>query len=310
VYFLRNENYELHVKNGTLGTIQGLDGQNFTVKLDATNSKGKDTVQFNIQDYRDIEHGYAATIHKAQGITVDRAYVLASKYFDSHTTYVAMSRHREGVDLYYAREEFAGFSELAKVLGRERNKDVTLDYTQNRNLEVFETKRLKHNEYIAEPQKYSLTFEKRMQAAEARINERKLAAMMLEEQQKIDARLRFDAECIKGRILSTVGEAGLEPNAILKVALNDGSQGLYKGEINRGGKLYGLAIAPDGQQRFINIDDLNFSLVKAKEPVHVEQRSTTIEKSEQQTQRTLEKQQQERQQRQKTLELDRGGFER
>jgi len=94
IYFLKNDK-ELGVKNGTLGTIDGFDGWNFEVKLD----KGGKVV-FDVRDYNHIDHGYAATIHKSQGITVDKAFVMPSKYMDKHSTYVAMSRHRESVELY------------------------------------------------------------------------------------------------------------------------------------------------------------------------------------------------------------------
>jgi hypothetical protein len=57
-------------------------------------------------DYQAIDHGYATTIHKNQGATVDRSYVMASGTMDRHLTYVAMTRHRDGVQLYAAQEEF------------------------------------------------------------------------------------------------------------------------------------------------------------------------------------------------------------
>ncbi len=56
--------------------------------------------------YRAIDHGYATTIHKTQGATVDKAFVLASKTMDRHLAYVAMTRHRQGVELHASREEF------------------------------------------------------------------------------------------------------------------------------------------------------------------------------------------------------------
>jgi hypothetical protein len=37
------------------------------------------------------------TIHKAQGMTVDRTHVLTTPGMDSHGSYVAMSRHRDGM---------------------------------------------------------------------------------------------------------------------------------------------------------------------------------------------------------------------
>jgi hypothetical protein len=42
------------------------------------------SVAFDTKDYAHIDHGYAATIHKAQGMTVDRAHVLATPGMDSH----------------------------------------------------------------------------------------------------------------------------------------------------------------------------------------------------------------------------------
>jgi ATP-dependent exoDNAse (exonuclease V) alpha subunit len=65
------------------------------------------SVAFDTKDYAHIDHGYAATIHKAQGMTVDRAHVLATPGMDSHGAYVGMSRHRDGVALHYGRDDFA-----------------------------------------------------------------------------------------------------------------------------------------------------------------------------------------------------------
>ena len=38
-------------------------------------------VSFVLADYAAVDHGYATTIHKGQGATVDRSYVLASANF-------------------------------------------------------------------------------------------------------------------------------------------------------------------------------------------------------------------------------------
>jgi len=65
IYFLEN-NKDLGVKNGTLATIIGLDNTRFAVELD---KGGK--ITFDIRDYNSIDHGYAATIHKSQGVNVD-----------------------------------------------------------------------------------------------------------------------------------------------------------------------------------------------------------------------------------------------
>jgi hypothetical protein len=80
-----------------------------------------------LADYDNIGHGYAATIHKNQGATVDQAHVLATPGMDRHLTYVAMSRHRHAARLHWSEEDF-GATGLRDRLGRERAKDTTLDY--------------------------------------------------------------------------------------------------------------------------------------------------------------------------------------
>jgi hypothetical protein len=85
-------------------------------------------VTFYLRDYGHVDHGYAATVHKAQGMTVDRAHVLASGMLDRHGAYVALSRHREGVSLHWSAEEHGDRAGLERGLSRERAKDTTLDY--------------------------------------------------------------------------------------------------------------------------------------------------------------------------------------
>jgi hypothetical protein len=122
VMFLQNER-GLGVKNGTLGTIEQVSAQSMTVQTDDGRS-----VRFDLKDYNKIDHGYAATIHKAQGMTVDRVHVLATPGMDAHGSYVALSRHRDGVDLHYGRDDFVNPDRLTRTLSRDRAKDMALDY--------------------------------------------------------------------------------------------------------------------------------------------------------------------------------------
>jgi ATP-dependent exoDNAse (exonuclease V) alpha subunit len=86
------------------------------------------SVRFDLKDYNRIDYGYAATIHKAQGMTVDRTHVLATPGMDAHGSYVALSRHRDGVDLHYARDDFSNRDRFARTLSRDRAKDMASDY--------------------------------------------------------------------------------------------------------------------------------------------------------------------------------------
>jgi hypothetical protein len=85
-------------------------------------------VAFDRKDYADLDHGYAATIHKAQGLTIDKVHVLATPGLDRHAAYVALSRHRDGVEVHYGRDDFADRARLVRTLSRERGKDMASDY--------------------------------------------------------------------------------------------------------------------------------------------------------------------------------------
>lgn len=102
IIFLEN-NRDLGVKNGMLGTVEHVEPGKIIARLDG---RGSDSVSILTDSYQAIDHGYATTIHKNQGATVERAFVLASSTMDRHLTYVAMTRHRDGVQLYADIKEF------------------------------------------------------------------------------------------------------------------------------------------------------------------------------------------------------------
>ena len=124
IMFLKNER-SLEVKNGTLGTLEQVNQQSMTVRTDDGRS-----VSFDTKDYAHVDHGYAATIHKAQGMSVDRGHLLATPGMDRHGSYVGMTRHRDGMALHYGRDDFKDESRLVRTLSRERAKDMASDYRQ------------------------------------------------------------------------------------------------------------------------------------------------------------------------------------
>ena len=133
ILFLRNDNQGRYVrtlqgegsgvKNGTLGTLRKAEAHRLEIRLDS----GR-TVELDPRLYVRLAHGYAATIHKAQGVTVDRAYVLADDIFNRNTTYVALTRHRHQLRLHVDKETFASREDLLRVLAREPRKDLARDH--------------------------------------------------------------------------------------------------------------------------------------------------------------------------------------
>jgi Ti-type conjugative transfer relaxase TraA len=128
--FLRNDR-DLGVKNGTLATVEQAAPGRLVARLD-----GGGRVNVEQAVYAQIDHGYAVTLHKAQGATVERAFVLASGGMDRHLAYVGMTRHRAAATLYAGRDDFRDEAALARRLSRARPKASTLDFAERRGFET------------------------------------------------------------------------------------------------------------------------------------------------------------------------------
>ena len=91
-----------------VGTEPETSQDESSVQITARTDDGR-CVQFRhdeIRDYHDnirIDYGYAMTIASAQGLTVDRAFLLVDDRPSRETIYPAASRHREGIDVYVNR---------------------------------------------------------------------------------------------------------------------------------------------------------------------------------------------------------------
>ena len=57
-------------------------------------------VTLDLATFRDLDYGYAATIHKSQGVTVDHTLVLGHGRMNRHAVYVALTRHRDSVTVF------------------------------------------------------------------------------------------------------------------------------------------------------------------------------------------------------------------
>ncbi len=129
---LLENNRDLDVKNGMLGTVEAVEPNALHLRLDGSSGGPNNArhLALPVKDYQSFDHGYATTIHKAQGATVDRAFVMASSTMDRHLTYVAMTRHREAVTLYAGRDDLHDIKDMVASMGRSGIKETTLDYEQ------------------------------------------------------------------------------------------------------------------------------------------------------------------------------------
>lgn len=97
---LTENNHSLGIRNGMLGTVKSVSDNELEILIDANDGQSQRRVIINTDLYKSFDHGYATTIHKSQGATVDRTYVLGSVLMDRHLTYVAMTRHKQDATLY------------------------------------------------------------------------------------------------------------------------------------------------------------------------------------------------------------------
>jgi conjugative relaxase-like TrwC/TraI family protein len=131
VLFLRNDR-RLGVTNGQRATVVdvGPDGD-LTTRPDHPVGPGAAPDRPTIivpADYvtaGHVTHGYATTIHKAQGVTVDRAFLLGSDRLTREAGYVGLSRARARTDLYHVNPvpsrwepTVEPYQRLANQLGR------------------------------------------------------------------------------------------------------------------------------------------------------------------------------------------------
>lgn len=109
VLFTRN-NDELGVKNGDLATVNKVEKDRIEVTIDRTG----ETKSIDTKEYGNIEHGYAVTTHKAQGVTVDNTAVYASADMSRELAYVQASRASESTNFVVTESTVNKLSEQAK----------------------------------------------------------------------------------------------------------------------------------------------------------------------------------------------------
>ncbi|WP_299592652.1 Ti-type conjugative transfer relaxase TraA [uncultured Tateyamaria sp.] len=123
ILFLKNER-SLGVFNGSTGQVAEAERNRLKVLVEGQ----VDPITLRANEYNHIDYGYARTIHKEQGNTVDRAFVYLSPTMDAQLAYVALTRHRDDVSLYASREDYRSKGELVELMCRDRLQDSTALY--------------------------------------------------------------------------------------------------------------------------------------------------------------------------------------
>ena len=92
------------VENGTLGTVLEAAEPN-RISIEIKGSQGRE-VEVDTEEFDNLRLAYAQHVYKAQGRTVDRAFVLTGGWqTDRERSYVALTRAQERTDIYVSRED-------------------------------------------------------------------------------------------------------------------------------------------------------------------------------------------------------------
>jgi conjugative relaxase-like TrwC/TraI family protein len=95
---------QARVENGTLARVSSIDDSSEI----AVQTRGAHERELHVDtsEFHDVRLAYAQHVYKAQGATVDRAFVLTGGWqTDRERAYVALSRARERTDIYVSRED-------------------------------------------------------------------------------------------------------------------------------------------------------------------------------------------------------------
>ena len=126
IIFQRNSR-ALGVRNGQIGTLESwrIEPRSGSIEITVKMDDGE-AVVLDAAKYGHIDHGYAMSVHKSQGVTADNVSVLISESMtDQEWSYVAVSRHRRRLRVFVPEGLDDG---LSKYMGRSRQKGVASDY--------------------------------------------------------------------------------------------------------------------------------------------------------------------------------------
>jgi Ti-type conjugative transfer relaxase TraA len=118
------------IYNGNAGVITAIDAgtSRVTARLDAATGREGRQVEWSASEFPGFRHGYAGTIYKGQGKTLDHTYLMHTKHWRAASSYVALTRQRESAKVFVAVETARDIRQLARQIGRAEIKSASVAY--------------------------------------------------------------------------------------------------------------------------------------------------------------------------------------
>ena len=183
----RKKDPELRVYNGAVGVLIKAEKNHFVV---AVQENGKKTrmVSFNPTEYRAFQLGYASTVQRVQGRTVDRAYIMHSPYLNKQMAYVGLTRHIKDVHYFVPKEEARNLSDLKRKSLRDASKSTTVEYTHSLNIQSQGEKNQKQSQLQAlkSSEEFTLRFKGKALSIWDQVKEKTHEFILKKNDRKID----------------------------------------------------------------------------------------------------------------------------
>jgi hypothetical protein len=114
--------------NGNAGPISKIEDTTIHLQLDG---RGGRQIAFDAKEFNEFRHGYAGTIYKGQGRTLDQTYLYHSEHWRSAASYVSLTRHRDKAEVFVARNTAPNLKQLAYQMARVDNRKAASHYFQS-----------------------------------------------------------------------------------------------------------------------------------------------------------------------------------
>ena len=123
---------DLGIPKSAFATVTVTRNGEFDLLLDGDERR---RVTIDARRFNALDYGYAATVHKSQGMTQDYCFVVGHGYMDRHALYVALSRHRRAVELHVPRARIPDLAQLEVLARRSRYQLLAEQEAEGRVLE-------------------------------------------------------------------------------------------------------------------------------------------------------------------------------
>jgi Ti-type conjugative transfer relaxase TraA len=123
---MRETDHTLGVTGGMIGRITAIDGTKMMIDFGSTDTP--DLRAIDTSEYAAWDRGYAGTLLRGQGASIDLTYLYHTPTWDAAAGYVGMTRHRKNMGIYANGRVTETVEIMAEQMSQQRAKHFTLPH--------------------------------------------------------------------------------------------------------------------------------------------------------------------------------------